>query len=38
MRMVKIEQDAMVLARRDVPSAKHERYEQLIKAAQKHCR
>ena len=36
MRMVKIEQDAMVLAPRDVPSTKNERYEQLIKAAQKH--
>ena len=36
MRMVKIEQDAMVLAPRDAPSAKHERYEQLINAAQKH--
>ena len=36
MRMVKIEQDAMVLAPRDVPSAKHERYEKLINAAQKH--
>ncbi|MGA8229680.1 MAG: hypothetical protein WCA55_24460, partial [Xanthobacteraceae bacterium] len=34
--MVKIEQDAMVLAPRDAPSAKHERYEQLINAAQKH--
>jgi hypothetical protein len=38
MRMVKIEQDAMVLAPRDAPSAKHERYEQLINAAQKHGR
>jgi alcohol dehydrogenase len=36
MKMVRIEQDAMVLAPRDAPSAKHERYEQLINAAQKH--
>ena len=37
MRMVKIEQDAMAHATRDVASAKHERFEQLIKAAQKHA-
>jgi hypothetical protein len=36
MRMVKIEQDAMAHAPRDVPSTKHERYQQLIHAAQKH--
>src|SRR5271155_4658822 len=36
MRMAKIEQDAMVCAPRDVALGKHERYEQLIKAAQKH--
>ena len=37
MTMVKIEQDAAAHATRDVASAKHERFEQFINAAQKHA-